>query len=100
ETKNLEKYLTLIADELEKGQFIKVIEIIQFSLRPLLVRLQEALIEENGNQKTEKTISIGIFHSWINPREAYPKERLEATLNESIKQNTQLYFFTSDDVDF
>src|SRR5690625_802409 len=100
ETKNLEKYLTLIADELEKGQFIKVIEIIQFSLRPLLVRLQEALIEENGNKKTEKTISIGIFHSWINPREAYPKERLEATLNESIKQNTQLYFFTSDDVDF
>lgn len=100
QTKNLEKHLLLISKELEQGRFIKVAEIIQFSLRPLFVKLKRDFINELGDQKADKTISIGIFHSWINPREAFPKQRLQATLNEGEKQHTNLYFFTSTDIDF
>lgn len=100
QTKKLEEYLVYISKELEQSRFIKISEIIQFSLRPLLIKLNESFIDIIGNQKKEKIISIGIFHSWANPREFYPKERLQATLNESMKQNTKLYFFTSTDIDF
>lgn len=100
ETKNLEEYLFLIADELENGRLIKVAEVIQFSLRPLLVRLQKEFVEELGDQKAEDIISIGIFNSWVNPKDTLREERMQAILNEGIKQNTTLYFFTSTDVDF
>src|SRR5699024_9723485 len=100
QTKKLEKYLVLIANELEKARFIKVSEIIQFSLRPLFIKLNETFIDELGDHKTEKTIAIGIFHSWANPKEFITEERLKATLKESVKQNTKLYFFTSTNIDF
>ncbi|MEI3607377.1 YheC/YheD family protein [Pseudogracilibacillus sp. SE30717A] len=100
QTKKLIKYLGYISKEIEQAQLLKVSEIIQFSLRPLLVKLNESFIEHSGNQKTNKPISIGIFHDRFNPKELYTKERLQATLNEGEKQNTKLYFFTSTDINF
>lgn len=99
-TKKLEEFLVLIANELENGRFIKVSEIIQFSLRPLLVKLNKSFIEDHGDQKTKETISIGMFHSWRNPKDFLSEDRLQATLNEANNQNTELYFFTSKDIDF
>jgi len=99
-TSKLENYLGMIANELEQGNFIKISGIIQFSFRPHLVKLNQAFIDRVGNQQKDKIISIGVFHSWRNPREFYTKERINAMVNESKKQDTILYFFTSDDVDF
>lgn len=95
----LEQYLLLISKELEQGRLMKVSEIVQFSLRPLFVRLQESFKEEIGDFKKD-TISIGIFHSYANPKDMYPEDRLQATLYEGKKQQTNLYFFTSEDIDF
>lgn len=96
----LEKYLNMIAKELEKRNLIKVIEIIQFSLRPQFIKIQQLFINNFGNQQKEKDISVGVFNSWGSPLKLYPKERIKAMVNESKKQNTVLYFFSSQDVDF
>ena len=99
-TSKIEKSLVLIAQQLEQGRFIKISEIIQFSLRPQFVKLQQAFFDTMGDQRKDKKVSIGVFHSWANPREFYPEPRIEAMVKESEKQEAQLYFFTSDDVDF
>src|SRR5690625_2395564 len=99
-TNKLENYLFMIASELEKKNFIKIAEIVQFSLRPHLVRLNQTFIDVVGNQKKDKVISIGVFHSWANPRKFLPDARLKAIVGEANKQNSEIYFFTSDDVDF
>lgn len=99
-TTKLEQYLIMIANELENGNFIKIAEIVQFSLKPQFIRLNQTFIETVGNHHKEETISIGVFHSWANPREFYPKERVSAMVKESEKQDAILYFFSSDDVDF
>lgn len=96
----LEKYLNMIAKELEKRNLIKVIEIIQFSLRPQFIKIQQLFIKNYGNQQKENKISVGVFNGWRSPLKLYPKERINAIVNESKKQNTVLYFFSSEDVDF
>lgn len=100
QTKKLERNLFLISGHLEKGELAKVPEILQFSLRPLFVNLSETFKQLVGNQKEEKLVHIGVFHSWANPREFQPRERTDAMVGESIKQNAVLYFFTSKDIDF
>ena len=100
QTKKLEQYLLLIANQLEAGNFIKIAEIVQFSLQPLFNRLNESFLQQVGNQKQNKTIKIGIFHSWGNPKSFYPEARMNAMLQESKNQATQLYFFTSEDINF
>lgn len=99
-TTKLEQYIMMIAKELEQGNFIKISEIVQFSLKPQLVKLSQTFIDTVGDQQKDQMISIGVFHSWANPREFYPKERVNALVNESKKQKATLYFFTSTDVDF
>jgi len=96
----LEKYLVMIVEELEKRNLLKISEIVQFSLRPHFVHLQQIFIEQLGNQKKDKAISIGVFHSWGNPKDFTPKPRLNALIIEAKKQNALLYFFTSKDVNF
>lgn len=96
----LEKYLLMIANELEEQNFIKVMEIIQFSLRPQFINIRQIFINKFGNQQKEKEISIGVFNSWASPLKFYPKERINAMVSESVKQNSVLYFFSSQDVDF
>lgn len=96
----LENYLVLIAKELEQKNMLKMAEIVQFSLRPHFVKIQQAFFEIIGNKKKDKTISIGVFHSWTNPRGIIPEARLNAMLNEAERQKTLLYFFTSTDINF
>src|SRR5699024_2170917 len=67
---------------------------------PSFIRMVDTFTEKYGNQKDEKHIHIGVFHSWANPKEFTPKERLDAMVDESVKQDSVLYFFTSDDIDF
>ncbi|GIO26470.1 YheC/YheD family protein [Ornithinibacillus bavariensis] len=95
-----ERYLLEIAESMEKGHFIKVSEILQFSLLPLFRKINKGIELELGDQIQDKTYSIGIFSSYKNPREIYPKERIEALVRESKKQNTELLFFSKNDVDF
>lgn len=98
--KAMENQLLLIAQQLEQGSFIKISEIIQFSFAPELKKLHQTFIETQGNQKQDKTISIGFFNSTRNPKDFYTAERFNATVYESKKQNTNLYFFTSKDINF
>lgn len=99
-SQTLEMYLAMIVEELEKGNLMKVAEIVQFSLRPHFVSLKETFINIVGNQKKDAKISIGTFHNWVNPKDAINQERLNATIIEAKKQDTLLYFFTSEDVNF
>src|SRR5699024_11346141 len=89
-TSKIEKSLVLIAQQLEQGRLMKVSEIIQFSLRPQFVKLQQAFIDTLGDQRKDKKVSIGVFHSRANPREFYPEPRLEAMVKESERQEAQL----------
>ena len=98
--KALEGHLFLIAQQLEQGNFIKIAEIVQFSFAPELKKLHQIFIETEGNQKQDKTISIGVFNGTRNPKVFYTPERLNATIYESEKQNTNLYFFSSKDINF
>ena len=91
-------YLTMIAEQLEKNNYTKVLEIIQFSLRPLYVQMQEQLNEVLPKHK--ENISIGIYHRTHQPQEIIPEKRLKATLNEAAKQEVNVYFFTLENVDF
>lgn len=92
------QYLTLISTALENKRYTKVLEIVQFSLRPLYIKLDEKL--ESILPQTNGKVSIGIYHRTHNPKEILPKERLEATLNEAEKQDVLLYFFTENDINF
>ncbi|HIS28108.1 MAG TPA: YheC/YheD family protein [Candidatus Avamphibacillus intestinigallinarum] len=92
-----ENYLIMIAQELENNNFLKINQILQFSLIPLLKQIQQSL--NMYQDEDNKIYSIGVFHSFANPREFYPNPRIDAMVQESKKQHTQLLFFTSDDVD-
>lgn len=100
ETKTIENILLLTAKEFNDANFIKVAEIVQFSLRPSFKKLINSFVEQIGDQKKEKTIKIGVFHSWANPKEIMRPGRIEAMNSEAEKQNAKLYYFTSENVDF
>lgn len=92
------QYLTLISEHFEKQQYTKVLEIIQFSLRPSYVKLKEQL--EKTLPKQNKKTAIGIYHRTHNPKDVITKDRLEATLIEGENQNVDLYFFTANAINF
>jgi len=100
QTKNIEDIILLTAKELNDANLIKVAEIVQFSLRPSLKKLINFYIEQVGNQKEEKVITIGVFHSWTNPREFMRPGRIDAMNLEATRQSAKLYYFTSSDVNF
>ncbi|MDO6450833.1 YheC/YheD family protein [Oceanobacillus profundus] len=94
-----EKHLLDIAQLLEKGNFIKISEILQFSFLPLLNKITKDISKSMDDQKSKK-YKIGVFASFHNPRAFYPEARVNALVQESERQNTQLLFFTSTDVNF
>lgn len=96
---NIERHVLAIAKNLEAGHLMKVAEIVQFSFRPSINKLYKQFIEVAGNQKPDKKIAIGIFHSLVNPVDFETEARMKATLAEAEKQAVNLYFFTSSDVD-
>src|SRR5699024_1397165 len=96
----MEKYLLMIAQHLEKGDFVKIAEILQFSLLPQLKKLHQLFAQETGDKHKNKTFSIGVFSSHRNPRDFYTIDRVDALVQESERQNSQLLFLTSNDVDF
>lgn len=63
------------------------------------MKLTDVFISKFGDQKVDKSIKIGVFNSWRNPREFYTEERINAMVHEASKQDAVLYFFTSDDID-
>ncbi|PAV30751.1 hypothetical protein CIL05_03240 [Virgibacillus profundi] len=95
-----EKYFLEIAQLLEKGKFIKISEILQFSLLPLLKKITNNIATNTDEQAQNKMYTIGVFHSFNNPRAFYPEARVNALVQESERQNTKLLFFTSADADF
>lgn len=96
----LERSTLFIAQCLEQGNYMKIVETVQFALRPQIINLKQTFIQVEGIQQIDGIITIGVFHAQLNPLKIYTKERIDAMVKESIKQNTILYFFTSDDIDF
>ncbi|WHY82231.1 YheC/YheD family protein [Siminovitchia fortis] len=96
--KKIENNLVLTATHLEQKNYIKVTEIVQFSLLPNLERLNKAFT--NVRSIKNSTITIGIYFDKQNPIEVYPKERIDALLKESNLQQANLIFFSSEDVNF
>ncbi|SFB32391.1 YheC/D like ATP-grasp [Lentibacillus halodurans] len=97
---SIERSIHFIAKQMEQGNFLKISEVIQFSLMPQfreLKRTFEACIP--GEQATEP-ITIGVYSSRANPRIAYPEERINAYVEEAERQGVDLIFFSSEDVDF
>mgnify|MGYP001224204529 CR=1 FL=1 len=100
EKKKIEQYVLLIAQQLEQGNFIKISEILQFTFIPQLRKLQKALNEKYNVQFINNQITIGVYLNQLNPRKAYPEERINALVNEAERQGTNLLFFSSEDIDF
>ncbi len=92
----IEPNLVLIAKELEEKNLMKVAEIVQFSLTPNLRKLNKSFLKGSHN----RTITIGVFHDKVNPKEIYPTERINALIKESEAQHVHLIFFSSEDVEF
>lgn len=92
------QYLTMISEALEQQNQTKTLEIVQFSLRPLYVNMNETIQKLLPNMN--KQVAIGIYHRQYNPKDILPTERLEATLKEAKKQSTTLYFFTENNINF
>lgn len=97
----IEQAILMVARELEKGHFIKISEILQFTLMPQLWKLKREFAEVYGkDNQSERPITIGIYHSQANPRQVYPDERIRALVQEGERQGAKLLFFCADDVDF
>lgn len=93
----VDRLLEMIATSFEEGNLLKVNEIMQFSFLPTLKKLANQM---NGYTEEKEEVFIGMFHSFVNLKDALPEPRLRAMLEESEKQQTKLLFFTSEDVDF
>lgn len=100
QTDKMEKHVLEIARLLEQGNLLKINEMLQFSFQPLLKKISTTVDEKIGDQDQQQTYSIGVFASFANPLKFYPEPRVEAMVQESERQQVQLLFFTSDDVDF
>lgn len=93
--RKIEKNLVLIANELERENLFKIAEIVQFTLMPSFRTLNKVFKDKSVNKAT---YTIGIYHDKVNPRKVYPEERINALIQESEKQNINLIFFTSKDL--
>ncbi|MGP4064504.1 YheC/YheD family protein [Oceanobacillus sp. M65] len=94
----LDNTLLLIATNLEKGNLLKVSEITQFTLIPQFRKFKQELELSQVNTEKKKSLTIGVYLSIKSPRDAYPETRINALVEESKKQQTPLYFFSSADV--
>ncbi|SDC38424.1 YheC/D like ATP-grasp [Pelagirhabdus alkalitolerans] len=86
-----------IVKELELKNYAPLFELTQFNLLPLLGELDKNLLDTIDYKK--QTITIGIFDEDENPVALYPEKRIDALINEAEKQNVDLCFFTSKDVE-
>ncbi|GIO24193.1 YheC/YheD family protein [Oceanobacillus sp. J11TS1] len=98
-TEKINKPLLFIAREMEKSNFSKVSEITRFSLQPQLRKLKRIFQESNGDHSNQK-ITIGVYLDQNNPRKSYPEARIKALVEEAKKQEANLLFFSSEDVNF
>ncbi|GIN70753.1 hypothetical protein J14TS2_12280 [Bacillus sp. J14TS2] len=96
----IESTILLVAKTLEKGNLLKVSEIIQFTLMPQFKTLKSCLLTNQHSEQAQKNIKIGVYLSETNPRSGYPEARINALVNQSVQQGTKLYFFSSADVNF
>lgn len=95
----IQSILLLTVKELEKANRVKIIEIVQFSFIPQLMNLKRIIENSISESHLNKKYTIGVFLSSINPRHVISEMRLKALIEESKKQDTELYFFCSNDVD-
>src|SRR5690625_1645341 len=94
----VDQAVLLIAQELEKNKPTKILEILQFNLLPTLNKINHYLSDANPNEAIK--ITIGVYLDHVNPREVYPEARIDALVEEAKKQDCEIYFFSSEDVDF
>lgn len=98
EKEKINNVVFLIAKELESNKEAKILEIVQFSLLPSLNKITHYL---NSIETSDKNrITIGVYLDHVNPRNVYPEARIDALVNEAYKQNCEIYFFSSEDVNF
>ena len=98
ERENIQNCLLLIVKELERGNKVKILEIIQFSFLPLLKNLKKQIENSISETYLKKIYTIGVYLSNVNPRYVISEMRLKALIRESQNQSVELYFFSSDDV--
>jgi len=93
----IERNLVFVANQLELKNLIKITEIVQFSLMPNFRKLNRTFLTHSIEKPK---ITIGIYHDKANPRDVYPKKRIDALIKEGEVQQANLIFFKSKDVDF
>lgn len=95
---NIEGNIVSCTKSLEKQDFQKIQTALQFSLEPLLRNLNN-LFKENLTHNDEKPVIIGMYNAPNNPILSYDVNRLKAEAVEAKRQNCQLFYFESKDVD-
>ncbi|WP_162297909.1 YheC/YheD family protein [Halalkalibacillus sediminis] len=93
------KMIKEITAHLEAQNFIKIDEIIQFSFLPTLKRFNAEVNKLYEGRSINNITNIGLYYGKKDPTMVYPKERVEAFLKASDETNTNLFFFSDEDVD-
>lgn len=95
--RKIEKHLVITADHLEHKRYIKITEIVQFSLLPSFKKLNNSF---SGNTKENKIYTIGVYLNHANPIDVYPEARINALLKKAEEEQSNLIFFSSNDINF
>ncbi|WP_096190268.1 YheC/YheD family protein [Evansella halocellulosilytica] len=99
--RKIKENVLLLARELERGNSSKILEILQFSLIPQFKKHKQLLEEEfNLNNESSNSFSIGVYLCKVCPLDVMPEPRIKALVSEAEKQNVELFFFSSEDVNF
>src|SRR5690625_2598803 len=96
--REIEQLLLMIAQQMEQGNLLKVSEVLQFSLIPQFRNLKRTFEGNIQNENLDLNVTIGVYLSYANPRDVYPDARINALVEESKRQNTEIFFFSSEGV--
>ncbi|WP_054751719.1 YheC/YheD family protein [Piscibacillus salipiscarius] len=61
--------------------------------------MEKEILSLLPNVHEKESITIGVYENNMNPIDAYPEKRVKALVSEAEKANTNIFFFTSKDVD-
>ncbi|TSB48500.1 YheC/YheD family protein [Alkalicoccobacillus porphyridii] len=100
ETVKIKKQLMQVVTGFESNNSNQIAGVLQFSLIPLMKKWKKLyndfILEEVGTNQS----NIGVYLCHASPRKAYPKERIQALVEEGKLQGQNLILFSSKDINF
>lgn len=90
--------MSTISNLLEQGNLTKPVELVQFTFNPTLKKWKKE-IESYYQIEQKSTYSIGVYFHSASPLKAYSEPRVNALVEAAAEQDSEIFFFSSVDVD-